>query len=207
MLDFLISPLKYVYYVFFVTGFLHSFIGFTKLKNTILDTAAFWFSYLLCVFITSLVTIIFINTGFILDLKHIVEYAIIITFFYIIYYFSKQKVLTKREKKYIIVILIAPFLFSSLILQTVFSGNNIYKINKYCIVSNKPNEIVCNYKNGVYTGQLKAFLRHGKGTYKWNSGKVYIGEWKNNLMDGVGEITEKGKTVKGTWKKHQFLNE
>ena len=205
MLDFLISPLKYVYYVFFISAILHTFIGFTKLKNTILDTVAFWSSYLLCVFIASLSIIIFINTGFTLNLRYIGEYAIIIIFFYFVIYFLKQKELIKREKKLIIVLLIVPFIFSSLILQTIYSGNNIYKINKYCIISDKPNEIVCNYKNGVYTGQLKAFLRHGSGTYKWNSGKVYSGQWKNNLMHGDGIMSEDGKILKGQWKKHKFI--
>ena len=52
---------------------------------------------------------------------------------------------------------------------------------------------------------MKAFYRQGKGVYKWNSGKIYEGEWKNSLMDGEGVMTENGNVTKGTWKKHKFI--
>ena len=36
---------------------------------------------------------------------------------------------------------------------------------------------VCKYSNGTYTGEMKAFRRHGQGEYIWDTGKTFKGEW------------------------------
>ena len=47
----------------------------------------------------------------------------------------------------------------------------------HCENTNDPKIKVCKYSNGTYTGEMKAFRRHGQGEYIWNSGKTYKGEW------------------------------
>lgn len=42
---------------------------------------------------------------------------------------------------------------------------------------------------------------HGKGTYDWSNGDRYVGDWKENLMNGKGVKTygSNGSTFDGTW--------
>ena len=35
----------------------------------------------------------------------------------------------------------------------------------------------CKYSNGTYTGEMKAFRRHGQGTYIYDTGENYNGKW------------------------------
>lgn len=42
------------------------------------------------------------------------------------------------------------------------------------------------YKNGAYEGQWKDDCREGLGIMCFHNGSYYIGEWKNNLFDGIG---------------------
>lgn len=43
-------------------------------------------------------------------------------------------------------------------------------------------------------------VRHGKGTYFYENGDKYEGEWKNNLKDGEGILYfKKGDLYKGSW--------
>ncbi|MDA9606378.1 hypothetical protein N9S28_01370 [Candidatus Pelagibacter sp.] len=146
--------------------------------------------------------------------------GILLYTYHIIYTAKKQLMYSEKEinifkhikilyeaKVYslMLTIIVAPLIISTILFYSLFGGDKIYSISAQCKAQN--NTVFCQYNNGNYTGDIKGFLRHGKGTYQWKSGKVYKGEWKNNLMDGVGEMTENGKTVKGIWKKHQFLNE
>lgn len=43
--------------------------------------------------------------------------------------------------------------------------------------------------NGYYEGEEKNGMRHGMGTYVWNSGERYTGGWHNNKKHGVGMYT------------------
>ena len=38
----------------------------------------------------------------------------------------------------------------------------------------------------MYIGDFKNNKMDGHGVYYWKSGKVYDGEWKENRMDGEG---------------------
>ena len=73
--------------------------------------------------------------------------------------------------------IVAPFIISFLIFYSLFNGDNIYKLSPHCENTNDPKIKVCKYSNGKYTGEMKAFRRHGQGEYIWNSGKTYNGEW------------------------------
>jgi len=45
------------------------------------------------------------------------------------------------------------------------------------------------YESGdIYTGEWKNDEKHGQGTYTYESGGIYIGEWKNSEKHGQGEF-------------------
>ena len=43
------------------------------------------------------------------------------------------------------------------------------------------------YDNGLYEGQLKNDLRHGRGKMTWKDGDKYDGDWKNGKFEGNGK--------------------
>ena len=73
--------------------------------------------------------------------------------------------------------IITPFIISFIIFYSLFYGDNIYKLSPHCENTKDPKIKVCQYSNGTYTGEMKAFRRHGQGEYIWNSGKTYNGKW------------------------------
>ena len=75
------------------------------------------------------------------------------------------------------VAIITPFIISFIIFYSLYYGDNIYKLSPHCENTEDPKIKVCQYSNGTYTGEMKAFRRHGQGEYIWNSGKTYNGKW------------------------------
>ena len=73
--------------------------------------------------------------------------------------------------------IITPFIISFIIFYSLYYGDNIYKLSPHCENTEDPKIKVCQYSNGTYTGEMKAFERHGQGEYIWNSGKTYNGKW------------------------------
>ena len=73
--------------------------------------------------------------------------------------------------------MITPFIISFIIFYSLFYGDNIYKLSPHCENTNDPKIKVCKYSNGTYTGEMKAFRRHGQGEYIWDTGKTFKGEW------------------------------
>ena len=73
--------------------------------------------------------------------------------------------------------IITPFIISFIIFYSLFYGDNIYKLSPHCENTKDPKIKVCQYSNGTYTGEMKAFRRHGQGEYIWNSGKTFNGKW------------------------------
>jgi hypothetical protein len=46
-------------------------------------------------------------------------------------------------------------------------------------------------------------VRHGYGIFRWASGSVYYGQWKENNRDGYGYFKEaNGSEYYGPWKNH-----
>ena len=76
-----------------------------------------------------------------------------------------------------VIAIVAPFIISFIIFYSLFYGDNIYKLSPHCENTKDPKIKVCQYSNGTYTGEMKAFRRHGQGEYIWNSGKTYNGKW------------------------------
>ena len=55
-------------------------------------------------------------------------------------------------------------------------------------------------KNGIYEGEWKGAIRHGRGTYDDNAGSIYIGEWKFDERSGEGiQIYSDGSKYEGQW--------
>ncbi len=44
-----------------------------------------------------------------------------------------------------------------------------------------------------------------KGTYTYKNGDVWVGPCKNNMLDGVGKLTRKGKTTSATFRKNKHI--
>ena len=56
-------------------------------------------------------------------------------------------------------------------------------------------------KSDTYIGEVKNWLRHGKGTYTWVSQRMkYSGDWKNNNRHGYGVYKEGDSIYTGQWK-------
>lgn len=60
------------------------------------------------------------------------------------------------------------------------------------------------YEGGYYVGYLENGVRHGEGTYYWDSGAVYTGDWVHGDREGTGTMTyDDGAVYKGKWKNDQ----
>ena len=46
--------------------------------------------------------------------------------------------------------------------------------------------------------------RDGFGEMWWPGGNVYRGQWKDDLQDGEGKVTENGVVTEATWVKGQM---
>ena len=109
--------------------------------------------------------------------------------------------------KRIFTIFLGIFVLLFLFFYIFFYEDRIYKVSKYCKPTENPKIKICKFSNGVYMGELKAFLRHGEGVYKFNSGASYSGGWKNSLRHGTGTtITAEGVTTTEVWKKGKKSN-
>jgi len=47
-------------------------------------------------------------------------------------------------------------------------------------------DVTIQYDEGSYTGQVKDGLPNGHGTFKWNNGHRYVGDWVKGKMEGKG---------------------
>ena len=109
--------------------------------------------------------------------------------------------------KKMMIIFLGIFVLLFLFFYIFFYEDRIYKVSKHCKPTENPKIKICKFSNGVYTGELKAFLRHGEGVYNFNSGASYSGGWKNSLRHGVGTmITAEGVTTTDTWNKGKKSN-
>ena len=70
------------------------------------------------------------------------------------------------------------------------------------------------FSNGVYEGGLfhdssesngQKLVRHGQGTMKYDNGNVYLGEWRDDCFDGIGEyVWMDGRRFNGSFKKDKI---
>jgi len=181
----LVHPyLSYLLYFVILTG-LTAWIGdFIKKKNdkiTIVLSITNILSIIGFSIINSLFLIFIYSAGFFLNYDFWVNVIWIGVYIYcaneILKIFNDAFSNNKIYKLVGKLIIIGPFLISFIIFYGLFYGDKIYKISPHCENTNDPRIKVCKYSNGTYTGEMKAFRRHGQGEYIWDSGKTYKGEW------------------------------
>jgi hypothetical protein len=69
------------------------------------------------------------------------------------------------------------------------------------------------YNNGdLYIGEWRNYMLNGKGIFYFNSGQWegsrYEGEWKDNKYNGRGTFTYSSvKAITGVWKDSEFVGE
>ena len=181
----LVHPyLSYLLYFVILTG-LTAWIGdFIKKKNdkiTIVLSITNILSIIGFSIINSLFLIFIYSAGFFLNYDFWVNVIWIGVYIYcaneILKIFNDAFSNNKIYKLVGKLIIIGPFLISFIIFYGLFYGDKIYKISPHCENTNDPKIKVCKYSNGTYTGEMKAFRRHGQGEYIWNTGKTFKGEW------------------------------
>lgn len=60
-----------------------------------------------------------------------------------------------------------------------------------------------------YEGKFKQGLPNGTGTYTWENGNVYTGDWKSGKRSGIGTLysASNGEQVRGFWENNDFVKE
>lgn len=71
------------------------------------------------------------------------------------------------------------------------SAEGLQKINEIETGRN----IVRNYSDGVYVGDLTDGKRNGTGTMTYSNGNIYSGEWSNDIYNGKGKLSLANGTV------------
>ena len=178
------------------------FIKF-KHKDVVVNIAGFLFILSVTIFV-SFAAVFYSSAGVIFNLDFIFALFILGMFIYTI-----NSLVKETSKKLVSYFILGPLIASFLAFYFLYNEEKIFKLSRYCKMTDITNIFFCDYFHfgDTYTGEMKAFLRHGNGIYTWKSGKIYKGEWKNNKMDGIGEFSENGNVIKGTWKKSKLINE
>ena len=86
--------------------------------------------------------------------------------------------------------------------------NDISSLNKQIeelTIKNPIDNKELQFEEGKYIGQVVNGLQEGKGTFKYNSGSIYEGDWKNGKKEGKGIFYCKkepfqGHRYDGEWK-------
>ena len=190
----------YIYYLnififtIFISGWLLSFLKIESLIINSILISANYIGIISLSILNSIFIIFFFSAGYLMNIDLAISVLMIGLYVYLANEFiNLWRVLFKEhddflreaqiEIKYKIlrklpaIAIIAPFIISFLIFYSLFYGDNIYKISPHCENTDDPKIKFCKYSNGTYTGEMKAFRRHGKGEYIWNTGKTFKGEW------------------------------
>ncbi len=179
-------PLTYLLYFVILTG-LTAWIGdFIKKKNNTINLVLGITNILLIIgfsIINSLFLIFIYSAGFFFNYDFWVNVIWIGVYIYcaneILKIFNDEFGNNKTFKIIGKIIIIGPFIVSFIIFYALFYGDKIYKLSPHCENTSDPKIKVCKYSNGTYTGEMKAFRRHGQGQYVWNSGKTFKGKWNS----------------------------
>lgn len=183
----LIHPsLTYLLYFIILTG-LTAWIGdFIKKKNNTINLVLGITNILSIIgfsIINSLFLIFIYSAGFFFNYDFWVNVIWIGVYIYcaneILKIFNDEFGNNKTFKIIGKIIIIGPFIVSFIIFYALFYGDKIYKLSPHCENTSDPKIKVCKYSNGTYTGEMKAFRRHGQGEYVWNSGKTFKGKWNS----------------------------
>jgi hypothetical protein len=58
-----------------------------------------------------------------------------------------------------------------------------------------------------YYGQFRDGLPHGKGTYTWQDGTYYEGQWQYGMKEGKGKLVSKDSSLSGYWRSDKYVGE
>lgn len=181
----LVHPyISYLLIFIIVTSLSTWLVDFIKKKNELITLISF-FGYILSIISLSIfnsIFIIFINSvGFFVNEDLFLGILWICIYVYcangILKIFNEEFRDNKKYKLFVKIIIVGPFIVSFVIFYVLFYGDKIYKLSPHCENTNDPKIKVCKYSNGTYTGEMKAFKRHGQGEYIWDSGKTFKGKW------------------------------
>ena len=181
----LVHPyISYLLIFIIVTSLSTWLVDFIKKKNELITLISF-FGYILSIIGLSIfnsIFIIFINSvGFFVNEDLFLGILWICIYVYcangILKIFNEEFRDNKKYKLFVKIIIVGPFIVSFIIFYVLFYGDKIYKLSPHCENTNDPKIKVCKYSNGTYTGEMKAFKRHGQGEYIWDSGKTFKGKW------------------------------
>ena len=190
----------YIYYLnififtIFISGWLLSFLKIESLIINSILISANYIGIISLSILNSIFIIFFFSAGYLMNIDLAISVLMIGLYVYLANEFiNLWRVLFKEhddflreaqiEIKYKIlrklpaIAIIAPFIISFIFFYSLFYGDNIYKLSPHCENTKDPKIKVCKYSNGTYTGEMKAFRRHGQGEYIWNTGKTFKGEW------------------------------
>jgi len=202
---FTVHPIiTYIFLIFAFITIIPIFLHFIPKKFAVIgliDAICQWVAILGYAILSSFFIIFLNSAGYLFNLDLLLNIFIIGYFIYVLNHMLKT-----HGKLVVIVMVLTPFLISFVIFYFLFNGEKIYKLSPHCENTSNPKIKYCVYNNGTYLGELRAFKRHGIGTYNWNSGKIYSNKKKNGLMDGFGEMTLNGQKTKGKWKKHKRVD-
>jgi len=181
----LVHPyISYLLIFIIVTSLSTWLVDFIKKKNELITLISF-FGYILSIIGLSIFNSIFIifiySVGFFVNGDLFLGILWICIYVYcangILKIFNEEFRDNKKYKLFVKIIIVGPFIVSFVIFYVLFYGDKIYKLSPHCENTNDPKIKVCKYSNGTYTGEMKAFKRHGQGEYIWDSGKTFKGKW------------------------------
>jgi len=177
---------SYLLYFVIATSLISWVADYIKNKSdtiTITLAVIYYLSVVGFAIINSLFIIFVFSAGHILNYDFIINILWIGLYIYVARMFIKAfediEVNNILLKKLPLIAILGPFIISFLVFYFIYYGDKIYKLSPHCQNTEDPKIKFCKYSNGTYTGEMKAFRRHGQGEYIWDSGKTYKGEWKN----------------------------
>ena len=185
----LVHPYLYYLNIFILMMFFFGWLGsYIKHESWILNLSLIIIYYLGvsgASILSSIIIIFLFSADYLLNLDLFFSLLMIGVYIYLskifITMFKEILVIASIKSLFIqkipAIAIVAPFIISFIIFYSLFYGDNIYKLSPHCENTKDPKIKVCQYSNGTYTGEMKAFRRHGQGEYIWNSGKTYNGEW------------------------------
>ena len=180
--------------IMFALGWLGSYVKSNSLILNIFLIATNYIAIISISILNSIFIIFFFSAGYLMNIDLAISVLMIGLYVYLANEFinlwrvlfkelddylheSQIKIKYKMLRKLPTIAIIAPFIISFIIFYSLFYGDNIYKLSPHCENTNDPKIKVCKYSNGTYTGEMKAFRRHGQGEYIWDSGKTFKGVW------------------------------
>ena len=185
----LVNP--YIYHlntfiiIVFVLGWLASYIKSDSLILNIFLIATNYIAIISVSILNAVFIIFFFSAGYLLNLDLAISIFMIGLYIYLAQVFIKMwddifslsRIKNLIIKKLPTVFIIAPFIISFGIFYYLYYGDKIYKLSPHCQNTNETIIKFCKYSNGTYTGEMKAFRRHGQGTYIYDTGESYNGKW------------------------------